>query len=438
MTSFNDVMRMELDINLPSTLIAISQKYNHSTINDVYQATKLELIASGIVNSLPPKSRIAVAVGSRGIANIQIIVKAVIDTFLEYNLDPFVTPAMGSHGGGTPEGQIDLLASFGVSEAFLGVKICATMDVKEIGQISGGPRLFQDSLSASADYTFLINRIKPHTDFHGPLESGLTKMAVIGLGKKIGATELHEWGVAGFQKFLLPAARLYETHTNIMGGLAVVENACDETAIIQALHISEIGKEKEMNLLEKARHEMGNLAFKNIDVLIVKELGKNISGAGMDTNIIGRLMIPREKEISNEANVCTIAVLNLTNESHGNALGIGMADVTTNRVLDKIDWYATYTNGLTSGIFGMQKVSLPIVMPDDNRAIQAAVRGCGRKPEEARLVFINNTLQTEQMWISPNLKMEAEQHPRLSITDEIPLGFTSSGNLNSPWIMEEN
>lgn len=437
METFNDVKRVQLDINLPQTLIEISHSYDHSPINDVYLTTKSELIASGILNFLRPKSRIAVAVGSRGVANIHTITKAVIDTFLQYDLDPFVTPAMGSHGGGTPEGQINLLASFGITEEFLGVKIFATMDVKEIGQISGGPRFYQDSVSASADFTFLINRVKPHTDFHGPIESGLTKMAVIGLGKRYGASEMHEWGAAGFTKYLSPAARIFESHSNIVGGLALVENAYDETAIIQTLHISDFGKEVEMRLLESAIQKMGNLAFKDIDVLVVRELGKNISGTGMDTNIIGRLMIPREKENLSEANIATIAVLNLTKETHGNATGLGLSNVTTIRVAEQIDWHATYTNALTSGIFGMQRASLPIVMPNDKKAIQAAIRGCGRKPEAARIVFIENTLRTDHMWISPNMRIEADQKPQLSIGNEVPFGFTASGNLISPWIMEE-
>jgi hypothetical protein len=436
MEAFSDVKRVQLEVNLPSSLIEIAHIYEHTTIQDVYQAARAELVAAGILSSLPARSRVAVAAGSRGIANIQMIVKAVVDTCLQYELDPFITPAMGSHGGGTPDGQMELLASFGITAETMGVKVLATMEVKEVGQVPGGPKFYQDTLSAAADYTFLINRVKPHTDFHGPLESGLAKMMVIGLGKKFGASEMHEWGAAGFQKYLLPAARIYEAHSNIIGGLAVVENAYDETILIQSLRVAEIGQAKEMALLERARQAMGNLAFKDIDVLVVRELGKNISGTGMDTNIIGRRMIPREPEDFCAANIATIAVLDLTPETHGNASGIGLGNITTRRVFEKVDWYATYTNSLTSGIFGMQRVSLPIVMPDDRMAIQAAMRGCGKKPEAARMVFIENTLRTDRMWISPNLKLEAEQDPQISIQNEVPLRFTSTGSLSSPWKME--
>jgi hypothetical protein len=436
MDTFRDMQRVQLDIDLPTTLIEVSHLYEHSPIQDVYQAARSELLASGILDRMPAGSRVAVGAGSRGVANIAVLAKAVVDTFRQHGLDPFVTPAMGSHGGGTPEGQIELLASYGVTEDFLGVKIAGTMEVKEIGQVAGGPRLYQDTLSASADYTFLINRVKPHTDFHGPLESGLTKMAVIGLGKRFGASEMHEGGGANFQKYLTPAARIYEAQSNIIGGLAVVENAYDETALIQVLHISEIGKEKEMQLLAEARQKMGNLAFENIDVLVVRELGKNISGTGMDTNVLERLMIPREKEPDSKANIATIAVLNLTDETHGNATGLGLANVTTTRVAEKIDWHATYTNVLTSGIFGMSKASLPMVMPTDQMAIQAAVRGCARKPEAARIVFIENTLRTDRLWISPSLKADAAQHPQLATGSEVPLEFTAAGSLKSPWQMD--
>jgi hypothetical protein len=435
MAAFDDVKRIELDIPLPSMLLEIEQAFEHSPIQDVYQAVKTELVASHILEKIPPRSKIAVAVGSRGVANIRTIVKAVVDTFLQCGFEPFITPAMGSHGGGTAEGQIELLASFGITEESVGVPVQATMEVKEVGQIPCGPKLYQDTLSAAADYTFLINRVKPHTDFHGPLESGLTKMAVIGLGKRFGAAEMHEWGAPGFRNFLVPAARIYEAGSNIIGGLALVENAYEETDRVQALHISEIGMEKEMQLLEDARRKMGSLAFENIDVLVVKELGKNISGTGMDTNIIGRLMIPREKEFPSAANIAAIAVLSLTEETHGNATGIGLANVTTRRVFEQIDWRVTYTNSLTSGIFGMQRVSLPIVMPDDRMAIQAAIRGCGKKPADARIVMINNTLRLERMWISPNLKDEAERNRRITLLGEIPLTFSPAGNLCRPWEM---
>jgi len=324
----------------------------------------------------------------------------------------------------------------GVTEEAVGVRILATMEVKPIGQIPGGPRLFQDVISASAGATFLINRVKPHTDFRGPLESGLAKMAVIGLGKKTGATEMHDWGAAGFQRFLQPAARIYEANTNIAGGLALVENAYDETHVIRALSMAEIGAQQEMELLEMARKQMGSLGLADIDVLVVRELGKNVSGTGMDTNIIGRLMIPREKEFGGPENIAAIAVLDLTPETHGNALGMGLANVTTLRVYEQIDWHAMYTNALTSGIFGMQRVHMPIVMPDDRMAVQAVVRGCGRDPAQARMVFIQNTLRMDHLWVSPSLRPDVESRSNMTIGGETPLKFATDGKMLSPWNLE--
>jgi hypothetical protein len=435
MPAFMDAQKVQLDIPLPSTLLEVSFAFDHSPIQDVYRAVCDELSASPILASIPPKSRIAVAVGSRGLANLPLLVKAVVDSFRQCGHEPFITPSMGSHGGGTAEGQIEMLASLGVTRETAGAPVMATMDVKKIGRVPSGPAFYQDLLSASADCTFLIGRVKPHTDFHGPLESGLAKMEVIGLGKKTGATEMHDWGASGFQRFLLPASRLYEANSNVIGGLGVVENAYDETAFLQVLSVSEIGGEKEMQLLNTARQKMGSLAFKDIDVLVVRELGKDVSGTGMDTNIIGRLMIPREKETGSAANIATIAILDLTEATHGNASGVGLGNVTTQRLFNKVDWFATYTNSLTSGIFGMQRVSLPIVMPNDQKAIQAAVRGCGKKPSEARIVFIENTLRLSTFWISPTLQPDADQNPRISIRSEVPLAFTPSGILQSPWAL---
>jgi hypothetical protein len=437
MPDFAGVENITLDIPLPPTLLEVIQTFEHTMIRDVYQAVQAELETSAVFSRLSPGRRIAVAAGSRGIANLPIIVKAVVDALRRAGHHPFITPAMGSHGGGTAEGQIEMLAALGVTPTAVGAEVQATMEVDVIGQVPGGPRFYQDRVSAAADAVFLVGRVKPHTDFRGPLESGLSKMAVIGLGKRIGAAEMHELGAPGFQRFLVPAARIYEANSNIIGGLAIVENAYDETVELKALSMAEIGGEKEMQLLSLAKKKMGTLAFADIDTLIVRELGKNISGTGLDTNIIGRLAVPRESPWAIPANIAAIAVLSITPESHGNASGMGLANVTTRRFLDQIDWQATYTNALTSGIFGMERDSLPLVMPDDRRAIQAAVRGCGKRPVEARIVFVENTLRLDRLWISPNLEADARQIPHLSITREIPLSFTPTGALCSPWQIEK-
>ena len=340
---------------------------------------------------------------------------------------------MGSHGGATPAGQKEMLAQLGVTEASIGAEIQTTMAVQQIGQIADGPPLYQGEDSAAADHALLISRIKPHTDFRSHLESGPSKMCVIGLGKQHGAALMHAGGGANFQKYLQPAARVYEANSNFVGAICPIENAYDETAEIVGLTAAEVGTAREAALLEKAKSLMATLPFPEIDVLVVRDLGKNISGTGMDTNIVSRLMIPRQPEEFGNVDVAVITVLDLTDETHGNVAGLGLANVTTARVANKIDRVATYTNAVTSGIFGMWRVSLPITMADDRRALQVSIRGCARPAEDARMVFIQDTLAVQRLWVSPNLRSAVEAHPRLSIAEEIPLAFGAKGAMASPW-----
>jgi hypothetical protein len=328
-----------------------------------------------------------------------------------------------------------MLAELGVTEKSVNAEIRATMEVKEIGRIPDGPPLFQDLVSAAADHCMLISRVKPHTDFRSHLESGPSKMCVIGWGKQHGAAIMHGGGGANFQKYLAPAARLYETNTNFVGALAVVENAYDGTAKIEGLTADKVGLEPEVKLLEEAKSLMASLPFPEIDVLVVRNLGKNISGTGMDTNIVSRLLIPRQPEAFGNVDIAVIAMLDLTEETHGNACGMGLANVTTARVFKKIDWVATYTNTITSGIFGMYRTSLPLTMPDDRAALQVALRGCARPWADARMVFIQDTLTLDHIWVSPNLRKDVEAHPRLSIQEETSLEFDAHGNMRCPWAL---
>ncbi|MCB0226972.1 MAG: DUF2088 domain-containing protein, partial [Anaerolineae bacterium] len=263
--------------------------------------------------------------------------------------------------------------------------------------------------------------------------SGLAKMAVIGLGKQHGAATMHSQGVQALKKFIAPAARIYERDTNLIGGLALLENAFHQTADIAALTAAEIGGERETELLENAKALIAGLPFEAIDVLVVRQLGKNVSGTGMDTNVIGRLKIPREAENFGGPDIAVIAVLDLTEPTHGNSNGIGLANVTTARVARKIDWQAMYTNAISAGILGMWRAHLPVTMADDRRALQVALRGCGEMPEAARMVFIEDTMNLDTLWVSPNLRDDIEAHPRLSIIDELPLTFDDQGQLQSPW-----
>lgn len=438
MDLFDQIQNLVCPVTLPRTLLEVEQRFDAPQIAlaDIPTAVCRALEASGLLARVSPGDTVAVGAGSRGIANLALIVRAAVSALREAGARPFVTPAMGSHGGATAEGQREMLAGMGVTESGVGAEIRATMEVRQIGQIPGGPPLYQDVISAGADHTLLINRVKPHTDFHSDLESGLAKMELIGLGKHAGALAMHGWGMAGFRRFLAPAARIYEAHANIIGGLALLENARDETAVIEGLTVSAIGGPAETALLARAKALMGSLPFPAIDVLVVQRIGKNISGTGMDTNIIGRLQVPREPEGFGGPDVATIAVLDLTPESHGNALGMGLADVASARLARKIDWAATYTNGITSAIAGIPRASLPMILPHDRQALEVALRACGEQPEQARVVFIRDTLALDRLWISPSLRPAAESHPRLAITGEVPLSFDARGALLSPWRME--
>ena len=433
MQLLTQIQSLDFPTPLPRTLLAIEQRFEGPRVEDVAAAARDALAESGLLERLAPGAGVAVGVGSRGIANLPAIVAAVVERLRAAGAQPFVFPAMGSHGGATAEGQRMVLAELGVTAESTGAEVRATMEVAQIGELPGGPPLFQDLVSAAADATLLINRVKPHTDFRSHIESGLAKMAVIGLGKQRGAAAMHSWGAAGFQRFLEPAARIYAANTNLIGGLAILENAYDQTAEIAGLTAEQIGGPREAWLLERAKQLMASLPFAAIDVLVVRQIGKNISGTGMDTNIVGRLMIPREPETFGGPDVAVIAALDLTDATHGNAAGIGLANVTTARLAARIDWAFTYTNAVTSGIFGMQRVSLPITMPDDRRALEVALCGCGQPSEAARIVLIHDTLTLSRLWVSPNLRDAVEAHPRLAIVEETPLTFDGNGTMTSPW-----
>lgn len=435
MRLMEQIRQLDFPATLPDKLLAVEQRFDAPKVADLTAATREALEESGMLAKMSAGQSVAIGAGSRGIANLPIIVRAVADRLKEAGLRPYVVPAMGSHGGATADGQIEMLAQLGVTEAAVGVEIRATMEVKQIGQVPDGPPLYQGLDSAEADHAMLVSRIKPHTDFRSHIESGPSKMCVIGWGKQFGAALMHAGGGANFQRYLEPAARVYETNTNFVGAICPLENAYDETAEIVGLPSSDVGTAREAALLEKAKSLMASLPFPEIDVLVVQQLGKNISGTGMDTNIISRLMIPRQPELFGTVDVAIITVLDLTDETHGNVSGLGLANVTTARVAEKIDWVATYTNGVTSGIFGMFRVSLPITMADDKRALQVALRGCAMPQTEARMVFIRDTLTVDKLYVSPSLRQAVLDHPRLTLVEEVPLSFGAAGNMTSPWAL---
>lgn len=435
MNLLEQVQTLNFPAELPPTLLQIHQQFDDLCLADVPAAVQATWAESGLLARIGPGQRVAIGVGSRGITNLAAIVSATVTEVRARGAEPFITPAMGSHAGATADGQCLMLANLGITPASVGAPVEATMAVRQIGQLPDGPPLFQDELSAAADHTLLINRVKPHTSFRSVIESGLAKMAVVGLGKQRGAAALHSQGTRFLRESLAPAARIYEQRSNLLGGLALVENARHETVEVVALSAAQIGGPAEASLLKKAGALMPALPFDKIDVLVVRQLGKNISGTGMDTNVIGRVKIPREPEAFGGPDVAVIAVLDLTPQTHGNANGIGLANVTTARVAAQIDWQATYTNSVSSGVLGMWRASLPLTMPNDRQALSVALRGCGVPPAEARWVFVEDTLNLERLWVSPGLLKDVTAHPGLTVEQEVALRFDNAGSMQQPWLL---
>jgi hypothetical protein len=303
------------------------------------------------------------------------------------------------------------------------------MEVQQIGTVDDMP-VFMSTTALQADQVLLVNRVKPHTDFRGDVESGLAKICAIGLGKQRGAQTIHSYGTRGLADLMPRAARcMIETTGLFLGGLAVLENAYDRTAGIEFVEASEIAGDHERALLRRARALMGRLPFDELDVLVVDEMGKNISGTGMDTNVLGRMYVPGVPE-PGRPTITAVVVLDLTEESHGNATGIGLADFTTERVVSKLDLYPTYMNGYTGGTGGLLRNRLPNILPNDRAAIATAMRMCGKPdPSTVRLARIKNTLLASYVEFSANLLPEAEA-AHVEVTGEPrPMTFDAAGRL---------
>ena len=350
--------------------------------------------------------RIAVAVGSRGISNQPRLVRALVAELKGAGARPFIIPAMGSHGGASAEGQKAMLEGLGIKEEYVGAPIRATMETVQLGQ--AGPELpaLIDKFAHEADGIVLINRIKPHVAFRGPYESGLAKMIAIGLGKQKGAEICHNLGFGKMAEHIPAIARTTLAHSRILFAVGLLENAYHETARIEVLPAAEI-LAREPALQEEAKRLSPRLAFDRLDVLVMDEIGKDISGTGFDTNVVGRYHTPY---VSGGPQISRIAVLDITEKSHGNGNGLGIVDYTTRRVLEKFRFDQTYPNALTSTV--PASVKIPMVLDCDRHAFQAAIRTCNlAHKEEVRLVRIKNTNEMEEIEISANLVDEARENP---------------------------
>jgi hypothetical protein len=368
--------------------------------------------------------QIAVGVGSRGVVGIVSIVCRIVELIKAAGGYPFIVPAMGSHGGATSQGQLEVLAGLGIVEGSIGCPLRATMDTVVVGETDTGLPLHVDRHVAEADGLILINRVKIHTDFHGPHESGLLKMLAIGLGKETGAQMLHSYGLTGLRDYMPQVARALLPAVSWIAGFATVEDGYHRPVHLEAFTVDDVIA-GEQRLLELARSLAPQLPVDELDVLVVDHIGKEISGAGMDTNVIGRLRIAGEEEPP-APRIHSIVVLDVTDASHGNALGVGLADFTVQRLLSKIDFEKMTTNVFTSGF--LERGRLPLVYNTDQDAINAAIthalRGSSRAREQVRLMRIRNTLVLEELAVSPALLDEVKKHESfIKAGDPQPLRF---------------
>ncbi len=403
----------------------IRQTFVAPEVVDLVGALIEELSKPGVTDTIKPGMRIAIGVGSRGVAEIPTLVRVTVEEIKKRGGKPFIVPSMGSHGGATAEGQRDVLANLGVTEASAGCEILASMEVVEVGRLDNGLPVYIDKFAHAADGIVVINRVKPHTCFRGPSESGLVKMITIGLGKQKGAESCHAYSFKHMAEHILLMSEILLARTPILFGVATVENAYDRIAKVVAVPAREL-VETDKNLLVMAKACMPKLMFDQFDVLIVDQLGKNVSGDGMDPNITGRFSSPYA---SGGPDIAQIVVLDLTEQTHGNASGMGAADFITRKMADKINFPMTYANGLTAALPCVAR--MPIVLDDDREAILAAVKVCyARDLAQARVVRIKDTMHMSEMFISESMLPEARANSAIEIlSPPAEMMFDPRGNL---------
>jgi hypothetical protein len=420
-----DIIHSLLDaVPLPK-LATVEQQFQRPTVSDVSVAVEEALQTRGVLAAVGPGARIAVTAGSRGIVAQAEILAAAVHALTRSGAKPFIIPAMGSHGGATAEGQRAMLEGMGVTEASTGAPIESSMEVRRIGTTPSGLPVNIDQRAAEADGILLANRVKPHVSFRGPYESGLFKMMAIGLGKQAGAQICHDLGFGEMAKNIQEIARVVLDSGRVIGGIAILENAYHETARIEALAPEAIAR-REPALLEESRRLLPQLYIENIDVLVIDRIGKDISGTGFDTNVVGRYHTPYA---SGGPDVKRLVILDLTDVSHGNANGVGIGDFTTERLFRKLSFTDTYPNSLTSTV--PTSVKIPMVLASDRLAIQAGVRTCNAADKtEARVIHIRDTLNVSTIQVSESLLPEVRAHDSMRATgDPEPLAFDAAGNL---------
>ena len=402
-------------------------------IEDVASATAATVDRALAQSPIRSGDTVAVAVGSRGIANLALMVRTLCQRLQHGGARPFIVPAMGSHGGATAEGQAAILARLGVSETACGAPLRSSMATESIATVCDGVPVFYARDIRAADHAVCINRIKPHTKFKGPLESGLAKMLCVGMGKHDGALAYHRWALQyGFYPLLCEMAQAVLTHGNLRFGVAVVENARDETCRIEAVPAARI-LDREPTLLATAKDQFPRLPFQRLDVLAIQTIGKEISGAGMDPNVTGRAFDLMESDFSERMRATRVAVLNLSATSGGNAIGLGNADIITEKVFKAMDYEATLMNALTS--LSLHKAFIPVRLPSDRKALQACFTTLGPKPAEAiEAVIVRDTRHVNEFLASAALIEGLQRHPAAAIiAGPVALAFDAADDLITPW-----
>ena len=410
-------------------LFRVRQRFSDSRLQDVESTIRQQLLTLSLKERIRPGQTVALTAGSRGIHQIANILRVVVDCLREIGAEPFIVPAMGSHGGGTSDGQVQVLKSLGISEETCNCSIRSSMETVVVCQATEGFPVHFDRHAFGADHVLVCNRIKPHTRFNGDLQSGLMKMMLIGLGKHHGA-EIYHRAIQDFTfgQIVRSVAKEVLQRCRIVGGLAIIENAFDQTAMIEAVMPDHFAS-REAELLRQAESLMPRLPFDAADLLVVNEIGKNLSGTGMDTNVIGRKFNDHAAMGEERPAIKYIFVRGLTAATHGNATGIGAAEFTLQRLADQVDPVSTATNCITAN--HPTGAMIPITFPNDRQAISAALGSIGlRDPADTRVMWIENTLQLAELECSAPYLNAAKMHEQLEVLCEPrPMPFDGDGNL---------
>jgi hypothetical protein len=421
---------MERKMEFPK-MLRIRQYFEAPTLNNIHNevVSRIESVISS--STIREGQTVAIGCSSRGIKNFASIVKATTESLLQMNLKPFIFPAMGSHGAASSAGQKKVLENYGISEDTMGVPIKSSLDVVQIGKTEDHIPVYIDKFANAADHIVLINRIKHHTEFDSDIESGLMKMMAIGFGKKIGATIYHKAiMVHGYPKIIKSVARIVLQSEKVLFGVGIVENSLNQTSKIGVLRPHEL-EEKEKELLLEAKRLAARLPFEDIDVLIIDEMGKDVSGTGFDTKVVGRILMPLVVSEPDSPRVKRIVVCDLTKDTEGNADGVGIADFVTQRLVDKIDLNALYINAIAGA--EPEHAKIPLTLKNDQEAIEVAIGSVGIIPqEELKIMRIKNTMRLSEVEVSEAYRNEILKREDLEIVEEAKsMEFDKNGNLIS-------